>query len=77
MTARQETKRGRILRVLGFFKNQDAGLVEEGQPGAPISELGCSWSAQRFARRLWIQSTAYERLKRFLDRFAPSIPDEQ
>src|SRR5262249_15403109 len=27
--ARQESKRGRILRVLGYFKKQDAGLVEK------------------------------------------------
>jgi hypothetical protein len=74
--ARQETKRGRILRVLGFFKNQDASLVEK------VNQVRRyrNWVAhgRRTIRPAAVDPTeAYERLKEFLDRFAPTIPDER
>jgi hypothetical protein len=73
--ARQETKRGRILRVLGFFKNQDAGLVEK------VNQVRRyrNWVAhgRRTIRPAAVDPTeAYERLKEFIDRFAPSNSDE-
>jgi hypothetical protein len=74
--ARQESKRGRILRLLGYFKNQDAGLVEE------VNQVRRyrNWVAhgRRTLRPAAVSpAVAYERLKRFLDRFAPPIPDEE
>jgi hypothetical protein len=74
--ARQESKRGRILRVLGYLKSQDAGLVEE------VNQVRRyrNWVAHgcRTVRPAAVSpAVAYERLQRFLDRFAAPIPDEQ
>lgn len=74
--ARQESKRGRIGRLLGLFKNQDAGLVEE------VNQVRRyrNWAAHgRRTRRPDAVSPAlaYDRMRRFLDRFAASVPDVQ
>ncbi len=74
--ARQESRRGRVLRLLGFFKNQDAGLVEE------VNQVRRyrNWVAHGRQGVPWAAvdpETAYKRLKRFLGRFTEPIPDDQ
>ena len=74
--ARQESRRGRILRLLGFFKNQDAGLVEEVNQVRRFR----NWVAhgRRTLRPPAVSpATAYDRLKRFLDRFTLPTPEEE
>jgi hypothetical protein len=71
----QDIEQGSIFRVLDIYKGQDATLVEEvnqvrryrnwvahGRRGEPQAEVS--------------PEAAYERLRRFLDRFTPPTPDE-
>lgn len=74
--ARRESRRGRIFRLLRFFRAQDAGLVEQ------INQIRRyrNWVAhgRRTARPTAVDpSLAYQRLRRFLDRFAPPVPGEE
>jgi hypothetical protein len=64
-----------IFRVLDVFKGQDANLVEEVNQVRQYR----NWVAhgRRGNPPFGIDpGTAYRRLKRFLDRFAPSVPEE-
>jgi hypothetical protein len=72
--ARQESKRGRILRLLGYFRNQDARLVEK------VNQVRRyrNWVAhgRRTIRPAAVHpAEAHERLKQFLDLFAQPIPE--
>ncbi len=74
--ARQESRRGRILRLLGFFKNQDAGLVEE------VNQVRRyrNWVAhgRRTSPTAAVDpQAAYKRLTRFLELLNKPIPEDQ
>jgi hypothetical protein len=74
--AREESKRGRVLRLLGFFKNQDAGLVEE------VNQVRRYRNWVSHGRRTKPPAavdpeTTYDRLTRFLDLLNKPTPDEQ
>ena len=73
--ARHESKRGRIHRVLGYFKKQDVGLVEK------VNQVRRyrNWVShgRRTIRPAAVDpNEAYQRLKAFLDRFTPPVPEE-
>jgi hypothetical protein len=71
----QNIEHSSIFRVLDVFKAQDANLVEEVNQVRQYR----NWVAhgRRDKRPYGIDpETAYRRLKRFLDRFAPPVPDE-
>jgi hypothetical protein len=72
----EDVGHGSIFRVLDVYKGQDVNIVEE------VNQVRRyrNWVAhgRRGESPFTIDpSTAYERLKRFLDRFAPSVPDER
>jgi hypothetical protein len=73
--ARRESRRGRVFRLLRFFKTQDPGLVEEVNQVRRFR----NWviHGRRTVRPAAVDpALAYERLTRFLDRFAlPAIDD--
>ena len=74
--AREDSRRGRVLRLLGFFKNQDAGLVEE------VNQVRRYRNWVAHGRRTKPPAavdpeTAYDRLTRFLGLLNKSIPDDQ
>ena len=71
----QDLEQGSIFRVLDVYKDQDVEIVEE------VNQVRRYRNWVAHGRRGESPSsvdppTAYGRLKRFLDRFAPSIPDE-
>lgn len=73
--AHRESRRARTFRLLRFFRTQDAGLVEE------VNQVRRyrNWVAhgRRTVRPAAVYpALAYERLKRFLERFAPSAKEE-
>jgi hypothetical protein len=74
--AREESKRGRVLRLLGFFKNHDAGLVEE------VNQVRRYRNWVAHGRRTKPPAavdpeTTYDRLTRFLDLLNKPLPEEQ
>jgi hypothetical protein len=74
--AARETKRGRVGRILRYFKNQEAGLVEE------VNQVRRyrNWVAhgrRGEAPAAVDPATAYQRLSRFLARFAQPQPEDE
>jgi hypothetical protein len=72
----EEVGHGSIFRVLNIYKQQDVNIVEE------VNQVRGyrNWVAhgRRGESPFSVDpSTAYERLRRFLETFAPSIPDER
>ncbi|MGP0068267.1 MAG: hypothetical protein ACLQGP_32310 [Isosphaeraceae bacterium] len=72
----QNVEQGSIFRVLDVYKGQDVDIVEE------VNQVRRyrNWVAhgRRGESPFAIDPpTVYERLKRFLDRFATSIPEER
>ncbi len=72
----QDIEQGSIFRVLDVYKGQDVDLVEQ------VNQVRRyrNWVAhgRRGDNPSFVDPpTAYDRLKRFLDRFAAPIPDEE
>jgi hypothetical protein len=72
----EDIEQGSIFRVLDVYKGQAVDLVEQ------VNQVRRyrNWVAhgRRGVKPSSVEpSTAYERLKRFLDRFAAPIPDEE
>ncbi len=74
--AHRESRRGRVFRLLRFFKTQDPGLVEEVNQVRRFR----NWvvHGRRTTRPAAVDpALAYERLSRFLDHFAPLTIGDQ